>query len=87
MTDFADAEPRKGREALSDARTPREADGSTAGVVDRVYFAAFHAVRTVLSVRGSLPDDEDTSPLSSPRTSSSPRKRRWRTPGSSYCRL
>jgi hypothetical protein len=62
MTDFADAEPRKGREALSDARTLREADGSTAGVVDRVYFAAFHAVRTVLSVRGSLPDDEDHVP-------------------------
>ena len=65
MTDFVDAELRKGREALSDARTLREADGSTAGVVDWVYFAAFHAVRTVLSVRGSLSDDEDHVPAHS----------------------
>ncbi|WP_254837563.1 HEPN domain-containing protein [Natronomonas marina] len=62
MTDFADAELRKAREALDDAQKLREADGSTAGVVNRTYFAAFHAAQAVLSVRGTLPDDEDHVP-------------------------
>ena len=62
MTEFADAELRKAGEALSDAMKLREADGSTPGVVNRVYFAAFHAARAVLSVRGTLPDDEDHVP-------------------------
>ena len=62
MTEFADTELRKAGEALSDAKKLREADGSTPGVVNRVYFAAFHAARAVLSVRGTLPDDEDHVP-------------------------
>ena len=62
MTEFADAELRKAGEALSDARKLREADGSTPGAVDRAYFAAFHAARAVLSVRGTLPGDEDHLP-------------------------
>ena len=62
MTEFADAELRKAREALSDAKKLREADGSTPGVVNRVFFVAFHAARAVLSVRGTLPDDEDHVP-------------------------
>jgi len=62
MTGIADAELRKAREALSDAKKRREAAGSTPGVVNRAYFAAFHAARAVLSVRGTLPDDEDHIP-------------------------
>jgi uncharacterized protein (UPF0332 family) len=62
MTEFAEVELRKARAALSDAKKLREADGSTPGVVNRVYFAAFHAARAVLSVRGTLPDDEDHVP-------------------------
>lgn len=61
-TEFADAELQKAREALADARILHEGGGSTAGTVDRIYYAAFHAARAVLSVRGSLPEDEDHVP-------------------------
>lgn len=61
-TEFAQGELQKAREALADARILHEADGSTAGTVDRIYFAAFHAARAVLSARGTLPDDEDHVP-------------------------
>lgn len=62
MTEFADAELQKAREALDDAQKLQDAGGSTQGVVNRIYYAAFHAARAVLSVRGTLPDDEDHVP-------------------------
>jgi uncharacterized protein (UPF0332 family) len=62
MTVDAETELTQARAALSDARKLREADGSTAGVLNRTYFAAFHAARAVLSVRGTLPEDEDHVP-------------------------
>jgi uncharacterized protein (UPF0332 family) len=62
MSEFADAELTKSREALEDARILSESGGSTSGVVNRVYYAAFHAAQAVLSERGNLPDDEDHVP-------------------------
>jgi len=62
VTGFAETELEQAREALSDAQKLRDAGGSTAGVVNRTYFAAFHAARAVLSVRGTLPDDENHVP-------------------------
>ncbi|MUV86864.1 HEPN domain-containing protein [Natronomonas sp. CBA1123] len=62
MSEHVDAELEKAREALADARILNENDGSTAGVVNRVYYAAFHAAQAVLSERGNLPEDEDHVP-------------------------
>lgn len=62
MSEFADRELEKAREALADAQKLRDADGSIPGVVNRIYYAAFHAAQAVLSVRGTLPDDEDHVP-------------------------
>lgn len=61
-TEYAQRELQKARTALEDARILSDKDGSTAGVINRVYYTAFHAARAVLSVRGTLPDDEDHVP-------------------------
>jgi uncharacterized protein (UPF0332 family) len=60
--EFAERELEKARQSLADARKLNEADGSVPGVINRVYFAAFHAAQAVLSARGTLPDDEDHVP-------------------------
>lgn len=62
MSEYANAELEKARESLADARILNDNDGSTAGVVNRVYYAAFHAAQAVLSERGNLPEDEDHVP-------------------------
>jgi uncharacterized protein (UPF0332 family) len=62
MSEFADAELSMAREALEDARILNESGGSTPAIVNRVYYAAFHAAQAVLSERGNLPDDEDHVP-------------------------
>ena len=83
MTEFAGAELPKAGEALSEARKLREADGSTPGAVDRAYFAAFHAARAVLSIRGTLPGDEYHLPAQFAEDASLPRRPPWKTPAPS----
>lgn len=51
----ATAQLTQARAALTDARVLRDNDGSDAGVLNRVYYAAFHAAQAVLYVRGETP--------------------------------
>ena len=49
----------RGTLGRTEAQGRRRLDGR---LVNRTHFAAFHAARAVLSVRGALPDDEDHVP-------------------------
>lgn len=46
--EFVDEELRKSREALADAKRLANVDGSDEGIVNRLYYAAFHAAQAVL---------------------------------------
>lgn len=43
------------RDALKDARVLLTNDGSDAGVLNRLYYAAFHAAQAVLYAKGETP--------------------------------
>jgi uncharacterized protein (UPF0332 family) len=58
MPDSDDTDPAVTRElqqALDDATKAREADLSDAAVINRLYYAAFHAIQAVLYDRGFEP--------------------------------
>jgi uncharacterized protein (UPF0332 family) len=61
MSDSGDTDPavdrelQQARQALDDATKAREADLSDAAVINRLYYAAFHAVQAVLYDRGFEP--------------------------------
>lgn len=48
-------ELQQARQALSDAETAREAGVSDAAVINRLYYASFHAVQAVLYDHGYEP--------------------------------
>jgi uncharacterized protein (UPF0332 family) len=48
-------ELRQARDALNDARVLLDGDGTNAGAMNRLYYAAFHAAQAVLYVRGEEP--------------------------------
>lgn len=52
---YADEELRKARSALHDARTMAAVDVSDEAVVNRLYYACFHAANAVLYARGLEP--------------------------------
>lgn len=54
--DTVDDQLRQARQALSDATGAREADLSEAVVVNRLYYACFHAAQAVLYDRGLEPE-------------------------------
>lgn len=50
-----DAELAMARDALADARILDAGDGTDAGVVNRLYYAAFHAAQAALYANGTTP--------------------------------
>lgn len=52
---YVDEELRKAREALRDAERLDESGGSDEGIVNRLYYASFHAAQAVLYDRGVAP--------------------------------
>ena len=57
MTDerYADEELSKARRALNDAERLVQTSGSEEGIVNRLYYASFHAAQAALYVRGVDP--------------------------------
>lgn len=51
----AHRELQQARDALDDARVLLEGGGTDAGVINRLYYAAFHAAQAVLYGRGRTP--------------------------------
>jgi uncharacterized protein (UPF0332 family) len=51
----AERELERARAALHDAEVLFEGDGTDAGVLNRLYYAAFHGAQAVLYVRGENP--------------------------------
>ncbi|ELZ12019.1 HEPN domain-containing protein [Halovivax asiaticus JCM 14624] len=49
------AELELARDALADARILHAGDGTRAGVVNRLYYAAFHAAQAALYANGTVP--------------------------------
>ena len=52
---YVEEELAKARTALKDAESLASADGSEEGIVNRLYYAAFHAAQAVLYSRGVEP--------------------------------
>ncbi len=62
---------RQARQALADADGARDAQLSDALVINRLYYACFHAAQAVLYHRGTIPlATEVCSPSSGPKLSS-----------------
>ena len=57
-TDEPGAELSRARDALHDAEVLLDDDGSDAGVLNRLYYAAFHAAQAVLYARGENPSSQ-----------------------------
>jgi len=55
MDESVELELEQARGALTDARVLLSGDGTDAGVVNRLYYAAFHAAQAVLYDRGEKP--------------------------------
>jgi uncharacterized protein (UPF0332 family) len=55
MDEGAELELEQARDALTDARVLLSGDGTDAGVVNRLYYAAFHAAQAVLYDCGENP--------------------------------
>lgn len=53
--DDAQQELERARDALADARVLLDGDGTDAGVLNRLYYAAFHGAQAVLYARGQNP--------------------------------
>lgn len=52
---YVDEELSKAREALGDAERLVASDGTDEGIVNRLYYASFHAAQAVLYARGVSP--------------------------------
>lgn len=53
--DDAQQELQRARDALSDARVLLEGEGTDAGALNRLYYAAFHSAQAALYARGRNP--------------------------------
>lgn len=53
--EYVDEELRKARQALDDAEQLAAGSGSDEGIVNRLYYAAFHAAQAVLYARDVTP--------------------------------
>lgn len=53
--DVADRELGRARDALSDARVLLDGDGTDSGVLNRLYYAAFHGAQAALYAHGQTP--------------------------------
>ena len=71
MTDerYADEELSKARRALNDAEQLVQTSGSEEGIVNRLYYASFHAAQAALYVRGVDPARTEQSGIASARKS------------------
>ncbi|MCH7660103.1 MAG: HEPN domain-containing protein [Euryarchaeota archaeon] len=55
MDEYAEDELEKANDALSDARKLRDVGGTDEAVINRLYYACFHAAQSVLHTRGFDP--------------------------------
>jgi uncharacterized protein (UPF0332 family) len=55
MDEYAEREVQQAHNALSDARKLREAGGTEGAVINRLYYACFHAAQAVPHTRGHDP--------------------------------
>ena len=52
MDEYAEDELEKANDALSDARKLRDVNGTDEAIINRLYYACFHAAQSVLHTRG-----------------------------------
>lgn len=55
MEEYAEEQLQEARDVLSDADVLRQGGGRTESVVNRLYYASFHAAKAVLHTRGFDP--------------------------------